>query len=649
MPADSVTAAERLPRAGRYLIPGDTPRRGEFIAACGLLAVLIHLLFAQLTLVLAVVFHVVTRLTRWRPQWLAAPAGAGLLWALAAGPAAVAVGFTDGPGKIAAYLGGVGRYPGRLLHLTSAYAGLAHWLPKQFPLALIAASAEAAIAAWLSWLHTDEWNLPGYRSGLLTACRRAYLTRFISSGGVVTRDGACLGLDAATGWRSAVSWPEADGGVLCTGSPGTGTTTTSFQLVHAAIRRRKPVIAVDLAGSDALAGSFAAVCAATHTPLYVLGTGAPGYYDPLRGGDPARRASLVMGMIDWTEAADANRRSAAAYLTDLFAVTDAAPSDPRTATLDEIVHLLNPAALRARMEHVPGFHPRRQALAERVEVSASLLDADPQITAALAGQLSELRESAIGRWLRPGRGNRVDLGRVVRERAVVLVSLDAGRLGRPALMTANLVARDLLALCAELHRIGVPGDGLLWFDQCAGIAPATLAELITRGAEAGLSALLTSTAPEQVESLAEQASVLILHRLADPAVAPRFAAFTGEKFVPAGGPLAVVRETAAAAAPHLASSNHPVVAAEPAAQLGQLGPYGLVRAPAVAGPSLGRLGNGEHVLVVSRPRHRLVTLALTVPARLTGRPGPAAPGGAGKSGKSRVGNGGTRDGADREK
>ena len=71
MPADTVTAAERVPRPGRYLIPGDTPRRGELLAVCAVLAVAAHLLFAQLTLVLAVVFVAVTRLSRWRPQWLA--------------------------------------------------------------------------------------------------------------------------------------------------------------------------------------------------------------------------------------------------------------------------------------------------------------------------------------------------------------------------------------------------------------------------------------------------------------------------------------------------------------------------------------------------------------------------------------------------
>ncbi len=627
MPADTVTAAERVPRPGRYLIPGDTPRRGELLAVCAVLAVAAHLLFAQLTLVLAVVFVAVTRLSRWRPQWLALPAAVGVLWVLAAGPAPAAAGFAAGPAKIAAYLGGIGQHPGRLAHLGAAYAGIGSWLPRQFPLALIAAAAEAAIAAWLSWLHTDEWNLPGYRPGLVTFARRAYLTRFVSAGGVVTRDGACLGLDAATGRRSAVSWAESEGGVLCAGSPGSGATTTSFQLVHAAIRRRKPVIAVNLDGSRKLAESFGAVCAATRTPLHVFPADAAAYYDPLRTGEPARRTSLVMGMVDWAGTADPYRRSCAAYLTDLFAIADAAPGDPRTAMLDEVVHLLSPAALRARMDQVPRYHPRRQALGERAKVSATLLAADPRITATLTEQLNELRASPLGRWLTPAPGPRVDLGRVVRERAVVLFSIDGPLHGRAAVTMASLVARDVLAVCAELRRIGVPGDGLVWFDQCGRLAPATLGELVTRGAAAGLPAVLTTTSPDQVQALADQANVLVLHRLTDPAAAERFAGLTGEKLAPAGSAdLAAaagsqVRSKATAGVgPKAAAGNSPAGQADTAGQLSQLGPFGLLRKPVVPAQSLSRLANGEHVLIVRRPQRRLVTLGLTVQARISRHP-----------------------------
>jgi len=75
--------AEQMPRRARYLVPRDLPRRGEILAACVVIAVLGHLLFAQLTLVLAVVFSLTTRVTRWRLSWLLVPAGIAVgFWAL---------------------------------------------------------------------------------------------------------------------------------------------------------------------------------------------------------------------------------------------------------------------------------------------------------------------------------------------------------------------------------------------------------------------------------------------------------------------------------------------------------------------------------------------------------------------------------------
>ena len=80
---------------------------------------------------------------------------------------------------------------------------------------------------------------------------------------------------------------------------------------------------------------------------------------------------------------------------------DAAPGDPRVPVLDDVIHLLNPVAMRARMEYVPAVYPRREVLAERTRVSMSLISAEPATTAELGRQLRELRASPFGRWLRP--------------------------------------------------------------------------------------------------------------------------------------------------------------------------------------------------------------------------------------------------------
>jgi hypothetical protein len=639
-----MAVAEREPRRARYLIPRDTPQRGEVIAALTMLALVGHLLFAQLTLLLAILFHVMSRTSRWRPQWLAVPAGAGLLWALAIGLPAAWAGFTEGPSRVAGYLARTAHHPSNVFHLGEVFGGLGHWLPRQLPLALIAAAGEAAAAWWLRWLHTAEQDLPPPRPGLLILAGRQLRMSSVRAGGVVTREGACLGIVRGTGQRVAISWPEAEGGILCTGSSEAAVAASSFQVVHAAIRRRKPVIAVDLAGTPGLAKSLAVVCQAVGAPLHIFGPSGPGFYEPLRGGDPARKAALVMGMIDWGAVADHARRTCGGYLNDLFAVAAAAPGDPGVPVLDDVVHLLSPAALRARVERVPAYHPRRGPLAERVRVSASLLRADPAPAAVLAEQLTGLRASPLGRWLRPdpssGRAAgsaRITLSGIVRDRAVVLFSLDQAAGGRSAAMIANLVALDTTAVFAEARRREIGGDGLAWFGHCDAVDHPALTGLIGAGAQAGLASLLGTVSPEAAARVAGLVNVLVIHRLDDPGLAARLAPLAsaapypgrpgpvaaggaagyGAPGVPAAtGALAGPGALAVPGAPHALAAFSPaqVPAVDPPTGPdhwmtgpgeGPAGP-GLAGAPLVSAAAPCDLRPDEFALAVKRPVRRVV-------------------------------------------
>ena len=280
MLARVVTGAERMPRRARYLVPRGLPRRGEILAACLVLAVLAHVLFAQLTLILVMVFALVTRVTRWRLSWLLVPAAIAVAWALAEGLRAAAAGFAAGPARVVGYLGVPGHQLDHVAHFTGAFSGMGSWLPRQLPLAILAAAAEAAIIGWLAWLHTDEWDLPAARPGLMVAARRAAARKAIRAGAVVTRDGGCLGIAAGSGARVTVSWAESAGGVSVCGSAEQDVLNTGFQLVHAAVRRRKPVFAVDCTGNPDLPRQLAGVCAAAGAPLQVFGDAAPGWGRP---------------------------------------------------------------------------------------------------------------------------------------------------------------------------------------------------------------------------------------------------------------------------------------------------------------------------------------------------------------------------------
>lgn len=608
MSAEPVITVPRAPRRARYVIPRDTPRRGEFLAAIGVALVLLHLIFAQLTLILALIFFGVTKVTRWRPAWLELPAAVGLLWTLAIGPATALAGFTAGPALVVSYLGGIAGDSARLLHLGLAYSAMGHWLPRQLPVALITGAAEAAVAVWLEWLHTDEWEVRPPRPGLAVAARRAALTHTVRSGGVVARDGARLGVDEATGLAATLSWDEVAGGVLVVGSARSGTSTSSFQLVHAAIRLRKPVIVVDLGGGADLASSLATVCAAVDAPFHEFSAAGPASYEPFRVGSPARRAALVTAMINWSGTSGHYRESFAGYLGDVFELIEAAPADRRIPVLDDVAHLLDPLALEARMAQVPAYHPGHAALAGRIQASASLARAEPELLMTASSQLAQLRQSPIGRWLRPAPagtggaggagGGPIDLGRVVRERAVVLFSLGSPGHASAAARLAWLIGQDILATDRDLQEIGVDGDGLAWFDHCEGLPQHTLRDLISHGAEAGLPVMLTTTSARAAAGLAAQVNALVIHRIPDPDSAAQFAAQTGERLVPGAW--------AAPGDPELTAVSQ------------------------VPASALQELGRGRFTLVVRRPVGRLVTTARTVPAALPRPAGSAPPGPAGR-------------------
>ena len=477
-----------------------------------MLGIVTHLLLAQLTLVLAAGLGLAGRATRWRPGWLAVPALVGLAWLLATGPRAALAGFTEGPRQVLGYLAGAAASPARLRHLGPAYAGLAGWLPRQAPLALLAATAEAAVASWLRWLHAAGAALPPARPGPVALARRQYAIWSVRHGGVAGRAGAVLGVDWPAGRPAEVPWRAAEGGVLVAGTAAGDVAAAGFQFVHAAIRRRKPVFVVDLAGTPGLAAALGAVCAGTGAPLHVLGSARQSCYEPWRGSPRARQAALLLGMIDWTAVPGPVRRTGTAYLTDLLAVAAAAPAGPRVPVLDDVVSLLSPGALRARLGQVPPYHPRRTRLAERVLVSASLLDADPAAGAFLAAELAGLRASPLGRWLRPAQPgqDQISLAAVLRDRAVVLFSLGPPQPARAAWMMARLAALDVTAVFAESARYRIGGDGLAWFTRAGGLAGPVLDGLLRTGRQAGLATVLGAASAGPAEQLAPLADVLVV-------------------------------------------------------------------------------------------------------------------------------------------
>lgn len=283
-------APQRPPRRARYLVPLGTPRRGEVLAAAAAAAVAAGAFLVPLTLILAAAFHVVSRVSRWRPLWLWAPAACGIVWVLAVGPGGAAARFGHGAAATVGALPRIFTGPVIVARVVGAvYADAVG----QFPLALILSAGAAALAWWVRWMHTDEWDVPVARPGLVRLGRRRWTAASLRRGRVLTRDGACLGVDAATGGPAVLSWRDAVGGVLLTGTSEPAVLASGLRLTHAAIRRRKPVIVVDLAEDAGLPDVLAGICASVRAPLYVFGTGDAPRYEPRVPPSAGQHAALL--------------------------------------------------------------------------------------------------------------------------------------------------------------------------------------------------------------------------------------------------------------------------------------------------------------------------------------------------------------------
>ena len=228
---------------------------------------------------------------------------------LAIGPGEAVAGLRRGP---AAAVSAMATGPAAVSRLPAA---IVHGLPGQVPLALILAAGVAAVAWWLRWLHTDEWDLPAARPGLVSIWQRGRATASLRAGRMLTRDGVRLGVEAATGRAAVLCWRDAGGGVLVTGAAPPAVLASGLLLADAAIRRRKPVIVVDLTGDRDLPGALAARCGAARAPLHVFGAaGGPRYEPRVR---PGAEQQAALAAVPWGPSGGSPGTGTGASLADV--------------------------------------------------------------------------------------------------------------------------------------------------------------------------------------------------------------------------------------------------------------------------------------------------------------------------------------------
>lgn len=480
-------------------------RRDDLAAIVAVVAFLAQLIFAQCTVALVICLVIVGRMSRWRPLWLAAPAAAGLGWMFVIGVRPAVAGYLAGGSQVLALVAH-GSLGGKAKALSDIVATWRLWLPGQVPVALVAAAAQAAILA----------VLPGraairrpYRPGAVTAARSGYLAAALRRGEVSTCDGCCLGIVPGTGRPAAVSWREAEAGVLCASEDAAAMSAIGRDLALAAIQHRKTVVVIDLAGERA-AGLIEPECQAAAAPLRRF-DGRNVLYDPLAAARPARGTSLAMAMIDWTGIPHARQLFCANYLNAAFALLAAgraAQAPMAGTTLDELVRLMRPGALRARLAQVHGSHRAAGPLAAQVAEFSVQLDADGSILAPVASQLAELNSATQAGLRRSADQAPISLAAALADREVVLFPLSRLAPGRPGTMIARLVVADLIEHLADRSDLGSRADCLVWINGCEAIDARQLAVLVALGERTGTAVVLGTAIGAVAAGLAADVNVV---------------------------------------------------------------------------------------------------------------------------------------------
>jgi hypothetical protein len=284
--------AERRPHRSRLdhpdLLTGSF-HRGELAAGLAAVAVVAQCALAPAMLLIAALLVLVGRISRWQLAWLLLPALGSACWLGVAGLPATAHALTAGAARLTAADLAVALHPGRLLHPAAAFAGSGRWVPRELPLLLLAGTAEAAIALWP---HRTQ------RPGLIAALRRRAAAAALAAGHTVTAGGFAIGV-SGSGRRSAVSWAQAERGVLLTGGDPVALDQIGLAIACAAVRRRKAVLVLDLsaAGGTSVCAQVAGLAGRAGVPVTRIGSVAHDGLEASKAGSAGRvRISGAVGL-----------------------------------------------------------------------------------------------------------------------------------------------------------------------------------------------------------------------------------------------------------------------------------------------------------------------------------------------------------------
>lgn len=301
---------------------------------------------------------------------------------------------------------------------------------------------------------------------------------------------------------------------LIVGATGSGKTTSLLSILCHQIEQGRPVVAIDLKGSQSFGDHLAAAGQIAGRRFLAWRPDGPAHWNPLAHGDATELKDKLISAEKFTE--PHYQRAAERYLQTAIQVIQAAAPE-RPVTLARTVGMLDPRTLKSLLPHIP------TELAHRVGPYISQLNRDQQsAVSGLQSRLAILSESNVGEYLQPGEQGPeldIDLRRALNPAGgeVVLFSLNSSRYGKLSAQIAAMVIQDLIAVAGD--RLSQPNRPLaiVAIDEFSAL---DADNLLNRARESGISVLLSTQELADLERLADgfrdqvlgNSALLLAHR-----------------------------------------------------------------------------------------------------------------------------------------
>ncbi len=338
---------------------------------------------------------------------------------------------------------------------------------------------------------------------------------------------------------------------LIVGASGAGKSTSLLALLSDAVKRGRPVIAIDMKGSPAFAHTLSEAAGSAGRRLQVWSPDGPALWNPLRHGNATELKDKLVSTERFTE--PHYQRAAERYVQLALQVLQESHPE-RPATFAEVVAAMEPRRLAGLCRQLA---PSR-ALA--VEEYLSGLTSDQQSAIrGLGTRLAIVSESHTGRFLEPGvpgaehsaaapcharagAESEIDLRRALEGDDVVLFSLNSSVYGKLAAQLGTLAIQDLVTATGHRLEHVAAGDrpqALVGIDEFSALGADNVISLLARGRESRVSVLLATQELADLDRAAHGfrdqvlgvTAVKIVHRQDVPASAQTIAQMAGTRKV----------------------------------------------------------------------------------------------------------------------